>query len=75
MVQVRLISNAMRKTITVDEDTTIRQVLEDNSINYSTTTVFLDGAPLGIGEHDQTFAELGLTEKCNLSAVVKAENA
>ena len=75
MVQVRLISNAVRKTITVDENTTIRVVLDSNEINYATTTVFLDGAPLGIGEHDKTFAELGLTEKCNLSAVVKAENA
>lgn len=75
MIQIRITTNTTRKTIATDENNTIRQVLDNNNINYEVTPVYLDGAPLNIGDHDKTFAELGIKEKCMLTAVIKTENA
>lgn len=75
MIQVRLVTNAARKTIAIDENSTVRDVLEANEVNYDRAPVYIDGAPLQIGDHDKTFSELGITEKCMLSSVVKTENA
>lgn len=75
MIEIKIVSNTGRKTIVTDEHNTIRDVLEANDINYDMTPVYIDGAPLGIGDHDQSFADMGITEKCILSAVVKTQNA
>lgn len=75
MIQVKIVSNATRKTINVDPNKTIREVLEENNIDYDIAPTYIDGSPLNVGEHDKTFKELGITEKCILSAVVKTQNA
>lgn len=75
MIQIRIVTNAQRKTIATDENNTVRAVLEANEVNYANAPVYIDGAPLSIGDHDKTFAELGITEKCMLTSVVKTENA
>jgi hypothetical protein len=53
----------------------LRSVLEEFGIDYSTGTMHLDGAPLGPGDLDKTFEDFGITEKCYLLNVVKADNA
>ena len=75
MISVTIGTNLNRNKITVDENTTLRQVLEDNEIEYGSATVNLDGASLAQGDMDKSFAQMGITEKCYLCAVVKAENA
>jgi tRNA U34 5-carboxymethylaminomethyl modifying GTPase MnmE/TrmE len=74
-ISIKIVTNTSRKTIITDDTNTVRDVLEANDVNYETTPVYIDGAPLGIGDHDQTFEELGITEKCMLTAVIKTENA
>jgi hypothetical protein len=75
MIQIKIVTNAVRKTIATDENSTVRQVLEANEVNYENAPVYIDGAPLNIGDHDKSFAQLGITEKCMLTSVVKTENA
>ena len=75
MIQIKIVTNANRKTIATSADSTVREVLEANEVNYDITPVYLDGAPLQVGDHDKTFTELGITEKCILTAVIKTENA
>lgn len=75
MVQIKIVANNSRKTILTDENNTVRQVLDANEINYAVAPVYIDGAPLQVGDHDKSFAELGITEKCLLTAIVKTENA
>ena len=75
MIQIKIVTNTQRKTIATDENNTIRTVLEANEVNYANAPVYLDGSPLNIGDHDKTFAQLGITEKCMLTSVVKTENA
>lgn len=75
MIQVKIVTNTIRKTIAIQPSATIRDVLDNNQVNYSNAPVYLDGAPLQHGEHDKTFQQLGITERCILTAVVKTENA
>ena len=75
MVQIKIVTNTQRKTIITDENSTVRQVLEANEVNYAQAPVYIDGAPLKVGDHDKTFSELGILEKCMLTAVVKTQNA
>lgn len=75
MVQVKIGNNMKRATVVIDENTTLRRVLEDNGIDYGVGVTTLDGSPLVRGELDKTFAQLGITEKATLLNVVKADNA
>ena len=76
-VAVRAI-NAKKPTvpsITIDENTTLRQALENAGIDCSTGMIALDGILLHVGGIDKTFADYGVTEKCWLCHVIKAEES
>lgn len=75
MIKVTVGNNVKRESVIVDENTTLRAVLEDNGIDYTSGTMHLDGSSLKPGEIDKTLADLGITEKCYLLNVVKADNA
>ena len=75
MIKVTVGNNVKRESVIVDENTTLRTVLEDNGIDYTSGTMHLDGSSLKPGGIDKTFAELGISEKCYLLNVVKADNA
>lgn len=61
--------------ISVESDTTLRTVLEAAGIDYTRGIMNLDGAPLAPGDLDKTFDDFGITNKCFLLNVVKADNA
>jgi hypothetical protein len=75
MIKVTIGNNLKRTSVVIDENTTIRQALEDNDIDYSNGATHLDGATLQPGDMDKTFATFGITEKCSLVVVVKADGA
>lgn len=75
MIRVTVGTNTNRKNVVVDETATLRQVLENNEIDYSRANVNLDGASLNAGDMDKSFADLGITENCFLIASVKQDNA
>lgn len=75
MIRVTVGTNTSRKNVVVDETATLRQVLENNEIDYSRANVNLDGASLNAGDMDKSFADLGITENCFLIASVKQDNA
>lgn len=75
MIQVTVGNTLNRHKVVVDENTTLKQVLEDNEINYGSGQMTLDGATVPAGGLDKTFAEWGIKEKCLLLSVVKADNA
>ena len=75
MIKVTIGNNVKRKTEILDENTTLREALEDAEIDYSRGTMNLDGSTLNPGDLDRTFAGFGITEKCFLLNVVKADNA
>ena len=75
MIQVKVSNNMKRNTVVVEDSTTIRQVLEQEEIDYSTGMTMLDGSTLGPGDLDKSFAQFGITERCFLSSIKKLDNA
>ena len=75
MIKVTMGNNVKRKTEILDDTTTLREALEDAEIDYTTGIMNLDGSTLNPGDLDKTFADFGITEKCYLLNVVKADNA
>lgn len=75
MIKVVVGNNVKRETVIVDANTTLRAVLEDANVDYTRGVMHLDGSSLNPGDLDKTFASLGITEKCYLLNVVKADNA
>lgn len=75
MIKISLVTNNGKKDVFANEDATLREVLNENRVNYSVCPIQLDGFTLKPGELDKTFADHGITESCYLSAVVKADNA
>lgn len=75
MIKVILRNNVRKAEPIVNENTTLRQVLEDNEFDYLTGTMHLDGCSLQPGDLDKTFSDFGITEKCYLLSVTKTDNA
>ena len=77
---VKLSNNMSRKEIPVPADTTVRKILEDNSVDYSRAGVSVDTAPISGPQLDMTLNQLGYDgtaghDRMYLSVVVKADNA
>ena len=75
MIKVTIGNNVKREAIIIDKNTTLRAALEDNGVDYTRGVMHLDGSSLQPGDLDKTFAQHGITEKCFLLNVVKADNA
>lgn len=75
MIKVMIGNNVKRESALLDENTTLRSALEQYGIDYTRGLMHLDGAPLGPGDLDKTFSDFGITERCFLLNVVKADNA
>jgi len=75
MIKVTMGNNVKRKTEILDADTTLRDALEAAEVDYTAGIMNLDGSTLSPGDLDKTFADFGITEKCYLLNVVKADNA
>ncbi len=75
MIKVIVGTTTQRNEVVYSASTSIREILEDNAVDYSVAQVMLDGASLQPGDMDKTLADMNVTEKCMLIAVVKAANA
>lgn len=75
MIKVTLITNTSRNIIMANEEDTVRDILNDNDVNYGAGKVAIDGYSLNLQDLDSTLPDLGIHDGCYLSVVVKAENA
>jgi len=75
MIKVTVGNNVKRESVIVNPNSTLRAVLEQANIDYTRGVMHLDGSSLNPGDLDKTFANFGITEKCFLLNVVKADNA
>ena len=75
MIKVTVGNNVKRETKIVEEESTLRAVLEEAGVDYSRGAMHLDGASLRPGDLDKTFAEIGITDTCYVLNVVKQDNA
>ena len=75
MIKVIVGTTTQRAEKNYAPNTTSRNILEDNAVDYSVAQVTRDGVSLQAGDMDKTLADMNITEKCMLIAVVKAANA
>ena len=75
MLRVTVGNNVKRENVTVTNQTTLRTVLEQQGMDITRGNLTLDGATLPAGSLDRTFESFGITEKCFLMQIVKADNA
>lgn len=75
MIEVTVGNNVGREKVIVSGDATPRQILETQGIDYARGGVTLDGSTLQTGMLDTSLSQLGISEKCFLLQVVKADNA
>ena len=75
MINVTIGNNVKRTREIFEETTTLREALEKADIDYTSGVTNLDGSTLNPGDLDKTFADFGITDKCYLLNVVKADNA
>ena len=73
MIRVTVGNTVKRENVIVNSNTSLRKVLEDAGIDYTKGGLNLDGSTLNAGDIDKTFADFGVTEKCFLLQVVKAD--
>ena len=75
MIKVTVGNNVKRESMIIDAARTLRSVLEEAGVDYTRGVMHLDGSSLNPGDLDKTFGDFGITEKCFLLNVVKADNA
>jgi hypothetical protein len=75
MITIKVGTNLNRSAVIVNTEKKLREVLEENNINYSTTTIFVDGVNLKVGDMDRTLEELNIGEGAYIIAAQKTENA
>lgn len=73
MIQVTIGTNTSRKRITVDPSRILKDVLNENGIDYSAGGIHLDGLAVGGEGLNKSFTDHGITEDCILIAVVKGD--
>lgn len=75
MLNLIIGSNLSQKRVIVKLDSTPKQALDENGIDYSAGTIHLDGVTIGVGDVNKTFDELGCKDTARLMVVVKADAA
>ena len=75
IISVKIGTNLNRTTVAATSDKTIRQLLEENGINYATTTIFLDGDTIKAGDMDKSLDDFNIKKTCYIIASQKTENA
>lgn len=75
MLKIIVGNNVTRSTAIVSENTTPRQVLEQNEVDYTRGATNLNGCTLSVGDLDKSFEALGVKDQCYLLNVAKADNA
>ena len=76
MIKVKLsVQGRPYPELPADEAQTIKDFLEDQEIDFTAGQTHLDGSVLSAAEMNASFDELGVTDHCYISIVVKAANA
>ncbi len=73
MIKVIIGTNTNRKQVIVDPARKLKEVLDENGIDYSTGGIHLDGLAVGGEGLNKSFTEHGITDDCILIAVVKGD--
>lgn len=74
MISITLNASGRRTTVLTTEDTKLGDFIADQNLNPSVVP-YLDGAPITRDQMTKTFAQLGISDTCVISSVIKTNNA
>ena len=74
---IKVISGTgLKKTeLIISPDTTLMAAAEQAELNVGAGGITLNGSMVSASDFNKTFADFGITDKCYLLQVVKADNA
>jgi len=72
MITVTIGTNTQQRDITVNPNSTLKDILEQEKISYATGGLHLNGEPVKAADIQKTFTEMGIVTDCMLISVVKA---
>jgi len=74
---IKVISGtSLNKTeLVLDPSTTLLEAAEQAGLNVAAGGITLNGSMVGSADFNKTFSDYGVTDKCYLLQVVKADNA
>jgi len=75
MIKVISGTSLNKVELVIDANTTIMEAAEKANLNVAAGGITLNGSVVGGGDFNKTFADYGVTDKCYLLQVVKADNA
>lgn len=75
MTKVTLSTVDSRNSLIVEDSKTVKEILQENGVNFSTASVMIDGMTLTPDRLRQSLAELGATGECTIATVIKMDNA
>ncbi|MDD6837386.1 MAG: hypothetical protein PUF04_09585 [bacterium] len=74
LIHAKVIDNfEAPKNLTVETSDTVAQILSENGVNYSGTSININGRV--VRDPNQTLDDLGITEDCRISLLANAKNA
>lgn len=73
-MKVKICTNTKRITVEVDEDITLRELLEDNRIDTN-SSVSVEGSQLSANDLDETLEDLGVGNGDKFQITTKSKNA
>lgn len=73
MIKVIIGTNLNSVTVTVDPSKTLKEVMDENNVDYSRGGVHLDGFAIDRAGLNKSFAEHGVEDECMLITVVKGD--
>ena len=75
MKRITILNNSGRQTVIVPENKTVRQILEENNVNYSVGVTGINGITLADAQLDGGIGDFVDGDSAFLTVVVKAQNA
>jgi hypothetical protein len=75
MIKVKYGTSTQRNEDVVSEHTVVKDFLDAHNVDYVSSTMFINGAPMSAADYRLTFAQLGVGEDCKITSVVKADCA
>lgn len=75
MIRISIGNNLSRKSVIVDENTTVRKALEDSGINHSVGVTTIDGATISAADMDKSLAAMGAKDGTMVLNVAKLDLA
>lgn len=75
MIQVRIGNTTETKTVVVEKTKTLKEAFDDNGIDYSVATIYLNGCTINPGDLNKSFEDNGIGDSCTLMAIINTKNA